>query len=112
MTEPQWLDRENILVIHSDQIAEFGGLAGIRDPGAIESCLARPKHLRAYEDVDASFVSPRLTVSASLEITASTTATSASRLWLRLRFYILTGSSCFAGRRLARRFSSSWRRGT
>ncbi|CAJ0860003.1 hypothetical protein AMST5_01262 [freshwater sediment metagenome] len=55
MTEPQWLDRENILVIHSDQIAEFGGLAGIRDPGAIESCLARPKHLRAYEDVDDVF---------------------------------------------------------
>jgi death on curing protein len=34
--------------MHAMQIAEFGGLDGVRDMGAIESAIARPQHLAAY----------------------------------------------------------------
>ncbi len=34
--------------IHALQIAQFGGLAGTRDPGSLASALARPLHLAAY----------------------------------------------------------------
>ena len=33
---------------HAIQIVEFGGLAGMRDAGALESALARPLNLSAY----------------------------------------------------------------
>jgi death-on-curing protein len=31
-------------------IAEFGGSAGLRDTGLLDSALARPQHLHQYED--------------------------------------------------------------
>jgi death-on-curing protein len=43
-----WLDRRDVEGFHAIQIAEFGGLAGIRDAGALESALARPLNLTAY----------------------------------------------------------------
>ena len=33
---------------HDMQIAQFGGLAGMRDAGALASALARPLNLKAY----------------------------------------------------------------
>jgi death-on-curing protein len=36
--------------VHDDQLQQHGGLPGIRDEGAIESDLARPKHLQTYGD--------------------------------------------------------------
>lgn len=35
--------------MHSRQIAEHGGGDGVRDPGLLESALARPQNIRAYE---------------------------------------------------------------
>ncbi|MGH9449782.1 MAG: type II toxin-antitoxin system death-on-curing family toxin [Terriglobia bacterium] len=32
-----------VLAIHDDQIERYGGLPGIRDPGALESALYRPQ---------------------------------------------------------------------
>jgi death-on-curing protein len=32
-------------------IEKYGGLSGVRDNGALESAIARPKNLHAYEDV-------------------------------------------------------------
>ena len=52
MTEPVWVKLAAVLQIHSDQLAEFGGLSGIRDKGAVESALARPQHLFAYGEPD------------------------------------------------------------
>lgn len=49
MTEPLWLDRVLLEVIHTDQIAEHGGSLGIRDEGLLESALARPRNKLAYE---------------------------------------------------------------
>ncbi|MFC1796807.1 type II toxin-antitoxin system death-on-curing family toxin, partial [Pseudomonadota bacterium] len=43
---------EVVLAVHDEQLAAHGGLAGIRDRGAIESALARPRNLAAYEACD------------------------------------------------------------
>ena len=40
--------------IHHRQLAEHGGLDGIRDAGAIESALARPQNQAAYGEPDAA----------------------------------------------------------
>lgn len=52
MTEPTWLLRSVIDMIHDIQLAEHGGSAGIRDDGLLESALARPKQLRTYGQGD------------------------------------------------------------
>lgn len=43
-----WLERRDVEAFHALQISEFGGLAGTRDVGALESALARPLNLSAY----------------------------------------------------------------
>ena len=43
-----WLDRRDVEAIHAEQIAEFGGLPGLRDAGGLESALARPLNLQAH----------------------------------------------------------------
>ena len=43
-----WLDRRDVEGFHTGQIADYGGLGGLRDPGALESAIARPKNLAAY----------------------------------------------------------------
>ena len=37
------------LAIHDAQIAEHGGVAGVRDLGLLESALARPRNAASYE---------------------------------------------------------------
>lgn len=48
--EPVWLSKEIVLAIHDRQLAEHGGIAGIRDEGLLESALARPRNLLHYAD--------------------------------------------------------------
>src|SRR5215208_2878974 len=48
MKEPLWLQDAVLTAIHSRQLAEHGGLDGIRDPGMLSSALARPKNAFAY----------------------------------------------------------------
>lgn len=50
MTEPIWLKRIWVDAIHFQQLRRFGGSYGIRDEGAIESALARPRHPWIYEN--------------------------------------------------------------
>jgi death-on-curing protein len=45
---PRWLTVRAVQAIHDELIARYGGLDGVRDPGALESALARPKHLHSY----------------------------------------------------------------
>ncbi|MEQ8906224.1 type II toxin-antitoxin system death-on-curing family toxin [Ekhidna sp.] len=47
--EIKWLTKKLIFSIHNEQISEHGGLAGIRDEGLLDSALARPMNLHAYE---------------------------------------------------------------
>ncbi len=44
-----WLKLDRVLAIHRRQIAEHGGSDGVRDMGLLESALARPQDLHAYE---------------------------------------------------------------
>ncbi len=39
----RYLSIEEVLSIHDDQIAQFGGGKGIRDEGALVSALMRPQ---------------------------------------------------------------------
>jgi death on curing protein len=46
--EPRWIQDRVVKAIHSRQLAEHGGLDGVRDEGLLSSALARPKHVFAY----------------------------------------------------------------
>jgi death-on-curing protein len=48
MVEPLWLQEAVVAAIHSRQLAEHGGLDGVRDPGMLSSALARPKNAFVY----------------------------------------------------------------
>ncbi len=52
MSEPRWLSRTVNLQIHSEQIAEHGGKAGIRDEGLLESALGRAEMKAYYGETD------------------------------------------------------------
>lgn len=52
MTEPVWVNPAAVLRFHGDSLMEFGGSPGIRDQGAIESALARPRNLLVYGQPD------------------------------------------------------------
>ncbi len=47
-----WILDEAVLAVHDEQVAEHGGLPGIRDLGAVQSALARPRNLASYEDCE------------------------------------------------------------
>jgi death-on-curing protein len=48
-----WIDVGTLRVLHAEQLAIYGGLAGLRDEGLLESAMARPMNRAAYGDVDA-----------------------------------------------------------
>jgi death-on-curing protein len=50
--EPVWLDARLALAIHDRQLAEHGGPAGLRDAGALESALSRPRNQWEYGQDD------------------------------------------------------------
>lgn len=41
-----------VLALHDEQIAEHGGITGVRDLGLVESALGRPPNLAAYGEPD------------------------------------------------------------
>jgi death-on-curing protein len=47
--EPVWLTRPLVESLHADQVREHGGRLGLRDPGLLESALARPQHVWTSE---------------------------------------------------------------
>jgi death on curing protein len=48
VNEPVWLSKIALLLIHRQQMDLFGGPAGVRDEGLLNSALARPVNLLAY----------------------------------------------------------------
>ncbi len=50
--EPVWLGLDIALAIHDRQLAEHGGLSGVRDQGMLESALARPVNQWVYGEDD------------------------------------------------------------
>ena len=57
-----WIDPRAILAIHDEQLAEHGGGSGLRDQRLLESALARPINLAAYEDPDVAALAASYTV--------------------------------------------------
>jgi death on curing protein len=51
MSEPRWIDRRALELLHLESLAEHGGAPGLRDGNLLESALARPLNLHAYENV-------------------------------------------------------------
>lgn len=49
MRSPKWVDRRALVLLHEETLAEHGGLPGLRDDGALDASLARPRHLHTYE---------------------------------------------------------------
>ena len=47
-----WIEPADAHAIHDRQLADYGGPAGTRDEGALESALARPQNLAAYGEPD------------------------------------------------------------
>ncbi len=43
MNDPVFLDVEDVLLIHEEQLGEYGGSAGVRDPELLESAVAMPR---------------------------------------------------------------------
>ena len=43
MIAPEFLDLDEILEIHALQLDEFGGIAGVRDRGLLESAVEQPR---------------------------------------------------------------------
>ncbi|HYI64609.1 MAG TPA: type II toxin-antitoxin system death-on-curing family toxin [Allosphingosinicella sp.] len=48
-SEPLWLDLDEVLKAHDEQVAVFGGSPGVRDMALVESALARPQQLYHYD---------------------------------------------------------------
>ena len=42
MNEPIWLDRQSVILLQAESLAQHGGSSGIRDTGLLDSVLARP----------------------------------------------------------------------
>ena len=49
-----WLVSAVLYAIHDEQIAEHGGLSGLRDSNALESAIAKPQQLAYYGIPDAA----------------------------------------------------------
>ncbi len=49
MNPPKWVTLEQARAFHTAQIITSGGRDGLRDKGLLESALARPQQLYAYE---------------------------------------------------------------
>ena len=47
--EPEWIELETVYRLHSRQLAEHGGAAGIRDEGLLLSAMNRPIAKWEYE---------------------------------------------------------------
>ena len=54
MSDWKWVKMSVLQALHDRQLAEHGGLSGVRDLGALESALARPMNLLAYGEPDAA----------------------------------------------------------
>ncbi|HXY14676.1 MAG TPA: type II toxin-antitoxin system death-on-curing family toxin [Terriglobales bacterium] len=49
MKSPHWVDRTALLLLHAETLAEHGGLPGVRDEGALDAALTRPRQIHTYE---------------------------------------------------------------
>ena len=46
------MNRQVLLLLHEESLAEHGGAPGLRDEGLLDSALSRPLNLALYDDPD------------------------------------------------------------
>ena len=51
MIQPRWLSVSEVLRLHEIQIERYGGRAGIRDRGLLQSAVIRPQNRYHYDGV-------------------------------------------------------------
>lgn len=52
MSQWKWVNRQVLLLLHDESLAEHGGAPGLRDEGLLDSALARPVNLALYDQPD------------------------------------------------------------
>lgn len=52
MSNWKWVNRQVLLLLHDESLAEHGGAPGLRDEGLLDSALARPLNLALYTEPD------------------------------------------------------------
>lgn len=55
MQEPHWISKDAALAMHDRQLAEHGGITGVRDEGLLESALMKPQNVFLYADGPVDF---------------------------------------------------------
>src|SRR5438105_1441953 len=50
MKPVRWITKTGLLLLNEQSSFEHGGVSGLRDEGLLESALARPKNLLAYQE--------------------------------------------------------------
>lgn len=48
----RWVSKRALLLLHAESLSEHGGSPGLRDEGLLDSALARPLNLVAYDRPD------------------------------------------------------------
>jgi death-on-curing protein len=48
----RWVDKQALLLLHDESLAEHGGASGLRDEGLLDAALARPLNRAAYAAPD------------------------------------------------------------
>lgn len=54
MADWNWVHDDVVRALHDEQLAEHGGIAGLRDHGLLLSALARAENQAAYGEADAA----------------------------------------------------------
>jgi death on curing protein len=49
-SEPRWISKKALLLLHEESLSSFGGARGLRDEGLLESALARPRNIYVYNE--------------------------------------------------------------
>lgn len=55
-----WIGKPLVRALHGEQLSAHGGSAGVRDAGALDSALQRPRNLAGYGDPDAAALAASL----------------------------------------------------
>ena len=49
MTEPIWIDKRALILLHAESVSTHGGFDGLRSEVLLELALARPRNIFAYD---------------------------------------------------------------
>jgi len=94
VTEWNWVREDAVVAAHDRQLAEHGGPAGLRNPGGLESALARAPNLAVYGEPDAAALAAAYAAGIARNHPFvdgnKRTAWIAARLFLRINRFVLS----------------------